>query len=153
LLVVGDPGRRQLARRTQVRGVALRAGQGARRPTHDGADHREREEAAARLAKTRDIAAWQATMTRLDLQDEVARRPRHQHRLPPSEVVAYLRSLPTIWLDSGPEARQALANALFARLEVPGSPFVTHVPQRPSFVLVNRTRTASAPGLGVARSA
>ena len=33
------------------------------------------------------------------------------------------------------------------------SPFVTHVPRRPPFVLVNRTRTASGPRLAVARSA
>ncbi len=34
-----------------------------------------------------------------------------------------------------------------------GSPFVTHVPARPRFVLVNRTRTAAGPRLAVVRSA
>src|SRR5674536_243367 len=37
-----------------------------------------------------------------------------------SEVVAYLRSLPALWADSGPDGRQALALALFARTEVIG---------------------------------
>jgi hypothetical protein len=36
---------------------------------------REREEASQRLAKTRDIAGWQATMARLDAEAEVARQP------------------------------------------------------------------------------
>ena len=35
-------------------------------------------------------------------------------------MVAYLRSLPTLWTDSGPEGRQALASALFAKLEAEG---------------------------------
>jgi hypothetical protein len=81
---------------------------------------REREEASQRLAKTRDIAAWQATMARLDAEQEVARQPRHHQRMAPDEVVAYLRSLPSLWTDSGPEGRQALASALFTKLEVEG---------------------------------
>ena len=32
----------------------------------------------------------------------------------------YLRSLPSLWADAGPEGRQALATALFARTEVVG---------------------------------
>ena len=36
----------------------------------------------------------------------------------PDEVVAYLRSLPSLWKDSGPEGRQAIASALFTKLEV-----------------------------------
>ena len=35
-------------------------------------------------------------------------------------MVAYLRSLPSLWADSGPEGRQALAVALFASIEVEG---------------------------------
>ncbi|MEA2026795.1 MAG: hypothetical protein U9O18_08885 [Chloroflexota bacterium] len=81
---------------------------------------RERVEASQRLAKTRDIAAWQATMSRLDAEVEVARQPRQERRLEPAEAVAYLRSLPSLWADSGPEGRQALATALFAKLEVEG---------------------------------
>ncbi len=81
---------------------------------------REREEASQRLAKTRDVAAWQATMARLDAEQQVARQPRQQQRMAPDEVVAYLRSLPTLWNDAGPEGRQALASALFTKLEVEG---------------------------------
>ncbi len=32
----------------------------------------------------------------------------------------YLRSLPTLWADAGPDGRQALATAIFARTEVMG---------------------------------
>ena len=81
---------------------------------------REREEASQRLARTRDIAAWQATMARLDAESAVARQPRQHQRMAPDEVVAYLRSLPSLWADSGPEGRQALASALFTKLEVEG---------------------------------
>ena len=81
---------------------------------------REREEASQRLAKTRDVAAWQATMARLDAEQQVARQPRQRQRMAPDEVVAYLRSLPTLWNDAGPEGRQALAPALFTKLEVEG---------------------------------
>ena len=81
---------------------------------------RERDEASQRLAKTRDIAAWQATMARLDAESAVARQPRQHQRMAPDEVVAYLRSLPALWTDAGPEGRQALASALFTKLEVEG---------------------------------
>ena len=41
-------------------------------------------------------------------------------RLRPDEIVAYLRSLPSLWADSGPDGRQALASAIFARTDVLG---------------------------------
>ena len=87
---------------------------------------REREEASQRLAKTRDITAWQATMARLDAEQVVARQPRQQRRLDPADVVAYLRSLPSLWADAGPEGRQALASALFAKTEVEGYKKMTY---------------------------
>ena len=40
--------------------------------------------------------------------------------LDPPEIVAYLRSLPALWADSGPEARQTIAAAVFARTDVLG---------------------------------
>jgi hypothetical protein len=64
---------------------------------------REREEASQRLARTRDIAALQASMARLDAEQQIARQPRQQRRMAPDEVVAYLRSLPSLWNDAGPE--------------------------------------------------
>jgi hypothetical protein len=59
-------------------------------------------------------------MARLDAEQQVARQPRQHQRMAPDEVVAYLRSLPTLWTDAGPEGRQALASALFTKLEVEG---------------------------------
>ncbi len=88
---------------------------------------RERDEASQRLAKTRDIAAWQATMARLDA--EAAGRPTATAAngdWTPAEVVAYLRSLPSLWTDAGPEGRQALASALFTKLEVEGYQKMTY---------------------------
>ena len=59
-------------------------------------------------------------MARLDGEEQLARHPAQSGRLSPPEVVAYLRSLPALWADSGPDGRQALALALFARTEVTG---------------------------------
>lgn len=81
---------------------------------------RDREELGRRLARTRDVAAWQAAMARLDGEEQHAREPVQTGRLTPPEVVAYLRSLPSLWADSGPNGRQALALALFARTDVLG---------------------------------
>jgi hypothetical protein len=36
------------------------------------------------------------------------------------EIVAYLRSLPALWADSGPDARQTITAAIFARTDVLG---------------------------------
>ena len=81
---------------------------------------REREEAGRRLATTRDVPAWQREMALLDLEEQAAREPSQGGRLSPADVVAYLRSLPALWADSGPDGRQALAAALFARTDVIG---------------------------------
>ena len=59
-------------------------------------------------------------MARLDAESAVARQPRQHQRMAPDDVVAYLRSLPSLWNDAGPEGRQALASALFTKLEVEG---------------------------------
>ena len=66
------------------------------------------------------MLTWQRDMGQLDAEEEAARQPIETGRLSPSEVVAYLRSLPALWADSGPDGRQALALALFARTEVIG---------------------------------
>jgi hypothetical protein len=42
------------------------------------------------------------------------------HQAGPDEIVGYLRSLPTLWAESGPDARQTLTTAIFARLDVLG---------------------------------
>ena len=48
-------------------------------------------------------------MAQLDIEELAAREPTQGGRLSPREVVDYLRSLPSIWADSGPDGRQALA--------------------------------------------
>jgi hypothetical protein len=59
-------------------------------------------------------------MARLDAAEALARQPLDAPRLTPLEIVDYLRSLPNLWADSGPDARQALTSAIFARTEVLG---------------------------------
>jgi len=59
-------------------------------------------------------------MARLDAEEAVARQPVERRRLTPPEIVDYLRSLPTLWADSGADSRQALVMAIFARLDVLG---------------------------------
>ena len=81
---------------------------------------REREAATRKLAQTRDVVAWQAAMSRLDAAEALARQPLAGGRLTPPEIVAYLRSLPALWADSGPDARQAITTAIFARTDVLG---------------------------------
>jgi hypothetical protein len=61
---------------------------------------------------------WQVAMSRLDAAEALARQPLAGGRLAPAEIVAYLRSLPALWADSGPDARQTIATALFARTDV-----------------------------------
>ncbi len=55
--------------------------------------------------------AWQREMAQLDAEEQAAREPVERGRLTSSEVVAYLRSLPSLWVDSGADGRQALATA------------------------------------------
>ena len=81
---------------------------------------KEREEATRKLNLTRDVVAWQATMTRLDAAESLARQPLDGPRLTPLEIVDYLRSLPSLWADAGPDGRQALMGAIFARTDVLG---------------------------------
>ena len=64
----------------------------------------------------RTVEGW----GRLDAEERVAREPVETRRLTPPEIVDYTRSLPRLWTDSGPDGRQALVNAIFARHEVLG---------------------------------
>jgi hypothetical protein len=59
-------------------------------------------------------------MSRLDGEEQLAREPVQSGHLTAPEVVAYLRSLPKLWADSGPDGRHALALDLFARTEAIG---------------------------------
>ncbi len=66
----------------------------------DGRIERDRDELGRRLARSRDVAAWQSAMARLDGEEQLAREPVQTGRLTSPEVVAYLRSLPALWADS-----------------------------------------------------
>jgi DNA invertase Pin-like site-specific DNA recombinase len=79
-----------------------------------------REDAARQLAKTRDLTTWQATMGRLDAEEQIAKEPVETRRLTAPEIVDYTRSLPRLWCEAGPDGRQALVMAIFARLDVLG---------------------------------
>ncbi len=81
---------------------------------------RAREDAARSFGKSRDIAALQVTMARLDAEERIAREPVEVHRLTPTEIVDYTRSLPRLWADAGPDGRQALVAAIFTKLDVLG---------------------------------
>jgi DNA invertase Pin-like site-specific DNA recombinase len=81
---------------------------------------RARDDAGKALTRTRDVAAWQAAMARLDADERMARQPLEAAPLSPPEIVDYVRSLPSLWADAGPAGRQALATAIFARTEVLG---------------------------------
>lgn len=81
---------------------------------------REREAAASRLTLSRDVDAWRATTTRLDAEERIAREPKASQRLEPEDVLSYLRSLPSMWADTGPEGRQALVGSFFGRIAVKG---------------------------------
>ena len=76
------------------------------------------DDGGRQLSMTRDVAAWQATMARLDAEERIARKPVETRRLTPPEIVDYTRSLPRLWADAGPDGRQAMVVAIFAKLDV-----------------------------------
>jgi hypothetical protein len=73
---------------------------------------RSREDATKSYLKTRDVAALQATMARLDTEERIAGEPVAIRRLTPLEIVDYTRSLPRLWADAGPNGRQAMVGDL-----------------------------------------
>ena len=81
---------------------------------------RERDRALARYKRTRDPAELEATMRRLDAEEQAARQSVARAPLSAAEVVAYLRDLPRLWADGQPAQRRALAEALFARVRALG---------------------------------
>jgi len=98
----------------------------ARRPDPDGGDDlalarisRERDQAALRFAKDRDLGRLEATMARLDAEAQAAVvRP---SRIPTAaEAREYLESLPNLWAKTSDAGRHAIAEAVFERIEVLG---------------------------------
>lgn len=81
---------------------------------------REREQAALRFAKDRDLARLEATLARLDTEAQAAvARP---SRIPTAaEARAYLESLPELWANTSDAGRKAIAEAVFERIDVLGA--------------------------------
>jgi hypothetical protein len=80
---------------------------------------RERERAALRFAKDRDLGQLEATMARLDA--EAAAAVVRPSRMPPAaEARAYLESLPDLWVETSDAGRKAIAEAVFERIDVLG---------------------------------
>ncbi len=99
----------------------------AARPEPTGTDvlaqgriRRERDQAALRFAKDRDLPRLEATMARLDVEAEAAAlRP---SRVPTAaESRAYLESLPALWAGTSDAGRKAIAEAVFERIDVLGA--------------------------------
>jgi len=99
----------------------------ATRPDPEAADElalarikREREQAALRFAKDRDLGRLEATMARLDA--EAAAAVVRPSRIPTAaEARAYLESLPDLWAKTSDAGRHAIAEAVFERIDVLGA--------------------------------
>ncbi len=93
----------------------------------DGADvlaqariRRERDQAALRFAKDRDLGRLEATMARLDA-EAVAAVVRPSRIPTAAEARAYLESLPELWAKTSDAGRHAIAEAVFERIDVLGA--------------------------------
>jgi DNA invertase Pin-like site-specific DNA recombinase len=81
----------------------------------------ERDRAAAAFVRDRDIAALEATMARLDVEEQAARSAATEAEpLPPEEIRRYLENLPDWWAAVDENDRRALAEMLFKRIRVLG---------------------------------
>lgn len=79
----------------------------------------ERRAAATRFIDDRDVRALEATMQRLDDEERAAKDV--STSMPTSEaVVAYLRDLPALYASASVTTQQAIARALFERVEALG---------------------------------
>jgi DNA invertase Pin-like site-specific DNA recombinase len=98
------------------------AGELSNRPTDALAQlriGRERESAAARYVRDRDLARLEATMRRLD--QEAAAAADVADPVPSAaEVHGYLEDLPRLWAETTDVGRRAIAEATFERIEATG---------------------------------
>ena len=98
----------------------------SRRPDPDGGDvlaqariERERDRAALRFARDRDLGGLEATMARLDA--EAAAAVVRPSRIPTAaEARAYLEELTVLWAKTSDAGRHAIAEAVFERIDVMG---------------------------------
>ncbi len=80
---------------------------------------RERDQAALRFAKDRDLGRLEATMARLDA--EAAAAVVRPSRTPTAaEAREYLEHLPELWAKTSDAGRHAIAEAVFERIDVLG---------------------------------
>ena len=80
---------------------------------------RERDRAALRFARDRDLGGLEATMARLDA--EAAAAVVRPSRMPTAaEARAYLEELPILWAKTSDAGRHAIAEAVFERIDVLG---------------------------------
>jgi len=98
----------------------------ATRPDPDGGDAlalaritRERDQAALRFAKDRDLGRLEATMARLDA-GAAAAVVRPSRTPTAAEARTYLESLPNLWAKTSAVGRHAIAEAVFERIDVLG---------------------------------
>ena len=98
----------------------------AMRPDPEGGDElalarikRERDHAALRFVRDRDLGRLEATMARLDAEAEAAVvRPA---RMPTTaEARAHREELPNLWAKTSAAGRHAIAEAAFERIDVLG---------------------------------
>ena len=80
---------------------------------------RERDRAALRFARDRDLGGLEATMARLDA--EAAAAVVRPSRIPTAAGArAYFESLPDLWAKTSDAGRHAIAEAVFERIDVLG---------------------------------
>lgn len=105
---------------TAVVGAVGPSQQGPDRVTLARVAH-QRDAATTKYIQDRDVAALEATMARLDAEEQEARQERVVDGVPPAEAVRYLPELQPTWeaADGGP-GRKMLAEALFERIDVRG---------------------------------
>lgn len=81
----------------------------------------------ARFVVDRDVAALQATMARLDAQEQEAAAERPLPAPTAAQARRYLADLPRLWRTAGPEGRRAIAAAAFERIDAIGLDVVLHL--------------------------
>jgi len=116
-----------LARIAVVAKLRTEAIAAATRPTTTTGDlltvariNREREAATNRYLRDRDTKALEATMSRLDAEEEEA-RGREPATPTAAEALSYLADLPGAWARGDDAGRRAVAAALFGRIDVLGT--------------------------------
>ena len=99
----------------------------ATRPEPDGGDvlaqariDRERDRAALRFARDRDLGGLEATMARLDAEAAACSGPSRRASRPPPRRARTFESLPDLWAKTSDAGRHAIAEAVFERIDVLG---------------------------------